>query len=458
MKTVAIVGGGIAGLSVAEALERSDLPAKVIVLEAASEPGGKIVTRVEDGFVVETGPHGFLDKEPKALALVERLGLTSQMIKANDASANRFIFRAGRLRKLPGSPPAFLRSDILPLLGKLRIALEPFIPRYSGGGEESIWDFARRRLGRMAADVMVDAFVTGIYGGDPKRLSASAAFPRLIELETQFGSLIRAQIALAKQRRAAGQEAGATGAPGGSLHSFDRGLGTLTSALAARVDVRCDHRIERLERTDDRFRLVGSGEDVEADAVIITTPVDATAKLTAPLAEEQTSTILEIPYVPVAVVVHGYRAEDIGQPLDGFGFLCPGGEGRAILGSIWASTVFDGHAPDGSVMLRTMLGGARRPEAAEGSDEELLERARNELIAVMGLAPDARPTFGRVIKWSAGIPQYVHGHASRVAAADEIEARVPGVFLGGNAFRGVSMIQCIADADRVADRVLAHLG
>lgn len=457
MKTVAVVGGGIAGLSVAEALARREPSIQAIVLEAAGEPGGKIISRREDGFVVETGPHGFLDKEPKALQMVERLQLTGSMIRANEASANRYIVRGGKLRKVPSSPPGFITSDILPLWAKLRIALEPFIRAKRSADEESIWAFARRRLGRAAADVLVDAFVTGIYGGDPKRLSAQAAFPRLIELENKYGGLIRAQIAIAKERKAAGREAGATGAPAGTLHSFEAGLGTLTQALAAKLDVRCDHGVERITTADGRYRVEGAGAAVGADAVVVTTPAFTTADLLAPMVDDAVGKLREIAYVPVAVVVHGYRADDVGHALAGFGFLCPGGEGRAILGSIWASTVFAGHAPDGTVMLRTMLGGARNPGAAAGTDDEILARARDELVALMGLSADARPVFERVMRWPEGIPQYEHGHAGRVAAADAIEDRLPGVFLGGNALRGVAMIQCIADGDRVCDRVLAHL-
>ena len=458
MKTVAIVGGGITGLSTAEAITRAAGDVRAIVLEAADRPGGKITTQTEDGFVVEAGPHGFLDKEPAAMALVERVGLGSALVKANEASARRYIVRAGQLRLLPMSPPAFLFSSVLPFAARMRVLKEPWAAGPPDGVEETVWDFAARRLGPTAADVMVDAFVTGIYGGDPKRLSLTAAFPRLAELEREYGSLIRAQIAIAKLRKAEGKAAGA-GGPAGTLHSFRAGLGTLADALADRVDVRCGFRAERLVRADGGgFTVEGTGDSIDADAVVVTVPAYETARLLGPMASEEVQPLLQIPYVPIAVVVQGFSADEVGHALDGFGFLVPDGEAREILGSIWASTVFAGHAPDGRVMLRTLLGGARRPEMAEGDDETLSERARRELVALMGISDRARPVFEKIVRWPRAIPQYEVGHAARVEAAAKIAAAVPGIFVGGNAFCGVAMIQCIAAAGGIADSVVRWLG
>ncbi len=468
-RRVVILGGGVSGLASAEAVARhaeaAGTPTRVLVLEAEPVPGGKVRSAKEAGFVVETGPHGFLDKEPKMFALIDRLGLRDRLVSANTHSARRFILRGGRLREVPMSPPSFLTSDILPWTGKLRLLFEPFMPGPSVE-EESVRQFAARRIGPQAADVLVDAMVTGIYGGDPNRLGLRAAFPRMFELERDHGSLVRAQFAVAKERkRQRALDSGAlvpaqagAGAPTGTLHSFRDGLSTLTDALAARTEVRCDVRAEQIERFGPGWRVKTTDGAIEADAVISTVPSFVAAPLFAAHAPADAAQIEGIPYVPCSVVVQAFRKDQVRRSVDGFGFLVPGGERRDVLGTIWASTVFPDHAPDGTVMFRSMLGGARRPELGAASREELAKRARLELEDLMGLDPNAEPLLERVIPWPKAIPQYDVGHHRRVEAADRIEAALPGCFMGGNAFRGVAVLACVADADRMGERVVAYLG
>ncbi|MBK8010863.1 MAG: protoporphyrinogen oxidase [Deltaproteobacteria bacterium] len=462
-RTVAIVGGGISGLAVAEAIERlgaaDGIPIRTIVLEREAAPGGKIKTQRVDGFVVETGPHGFLDKEPVVFELIDRLGLTSALVTADASSARRYIVRGGCLRALPSSPPKFLVSGVLPAHQRFRVLLEPWVRQRAADAtdDESVFDFASRRIGRGAAEVLVDAMVTGIFGGDPKALSLRSAFPRMMELEATYGSLIRAQISITKaRRRAGGTKAGVNPAMGGGLNSFRMGLGTLTDALAARTHVRVGFDAAEIQVP---FCVRGQGTEVRADAVVLATPADVMSGLLEPIAPDVAEIIKEIPYAPVSVVVHAFRRADLPSTvvLDGFGFLIPHHEGREILGTIWASTVFPDHAPEGMVMLRTMVGGARRPELMALDDAEMLERVRAELVKIMRIPPDTKPVFERVLRWPVAIPQYTIGHASRVDAMDRLEARIPGLFATGNAFRGVAMIACIVDAQRVAERVVRHV-
>lgn len=472
-RRVAIVGGGITGLSVAEAVTRkaeaAGAPVEAIVLEAEDVPGGKIRSFTRDGFVIETGPHGFLDKEPEMFGLIDRMGLGQDMLRANDAAAKRFIVRAGKLRQLPSKPPQFVTSDILPLSGKLRVLWEPFA-RGRPEGEESVWNFAARRIGPQAADVLVDAMVTGIYGGDPKQLSLPSAFPRMAELESKYGGLFKAQLAIAKEKKKAlpattdpdapPPPKSAPGAPTGTLHSFRHGLGQLTSTLADRATVRTGFRAAGLDRAAafDMLRVRGTDDAVEADAVVLTTPAFTSAELLGPHLPEVATAFEAVPYAPISVVVQGFRTTDVGGPLDGFGFLAPHGESRRILGSIWASSVFPEHVPEGMVMFRSMLGGSRNPKEALGSEAELLMAAKAELVAFGCVPETATPVVQEVVPWKRGIPQYTMGHAERVAAADAVEAAMPGVFVGGNGFRGVAMLTCVADAQRIADRVVSYLG
>jgi oxygen-dependent protoporphyrinogen oxidase len=458
-RTIAIVGGGVSGLAAAETVVRSSeaagAPIRPIVLEADSSPGGKIKSARHEGFVVETGPHGFLDKEPAVFELIDRLGIRASLIRANDAAERRFIVRAGRLRELPGSPAKFLVSDILPFMARMRVLGEPF-SRSRPDREESIWEFAARRIGPGAADILVDAMVTGIFGGDPKKLSLASAFPRMFELESQYGSLVRAQLAIAKEKKRAGAKAGTAGAPTGTLHSFKEGLGEIVGALASRVEVRTGFSASRIRVDGQSFVIEGSGEPVSADAVILTVPADTVRTLLAEHSESNAEEIGKIPYAAVSVVVQCFKPEDL-EISSGFGFLAPHCESRKIMGTIFASSVFPAHAPEGTVMLRTMLGGARAPELAEGDDETLFSRARAELSALIGLNAAATPIFQRAIRWPSAIPQYTLGHASRVAAADAIEKQIPGLYMAGNAFRGIAMIASIADAQKVAQRSVEHL-
>jgi oxygen-dependent protoporphyrinogen oxidase len=246
------------------------------------------------------------------------------------------------------------------------------------------------------------------------------------------------------------------GGPRGTLHSFDRGLGVLIEALASKAEVRTSASVQRLERTPKGYRLsFASGEPLEADEVVLSVPTYEMARLLRPLAGDAAGALEGVAYPPVVVVVQAFDRADVPRTHDGFGFLAPNVEGRQVLGSIWASTVFEGHAPSGTVMLRTLLGGVRRAELALGDDETLLGRARAELEALVGIPRRAVPRAQKVIRWDRAIPQYDVGHLGRIRAADELEQRFPGLYLSGNGLRGVSMVQCVTAAGALSARILA---
>ncbi len=467
-RKIVIVGGGISGLGVAEALQYRAKDAgetiEPIVLEGESVAGGKIRSVRQQGIVVETGPHGFLSKEPKMWSLIDRLGLNHQVIEADNSSARRFIVRKGALRELPTSPPKFLTSDILSLSGRLRVLLEPWASERPSS-EESVWQFATRRIGKQAADVLIDAMVTGIYGGDPKLLSLKSAFPRMFELESDYGSLIRAQMSLAKERKQLAAKAGeepedapAGGAPTGSLHSFKDGLGTITEALAATTEVRTQASVHRLERRGHNYLIhYGDGQTIEADGVVLAVPSFVASKLLACSFETQADKLKSIEYAPIAVVVQVFRREQVMRDTKGFGFLAPHLEKRQILGTIWASSVFPEHSPSDLVMFRSMVGGARSRDLVDRSEQELLQLTQQELKELVGLADDAQPVIHQVLKWQKGIPQYNLGHQKVVDAADSIQKSWPGIYLTGNGLRGVSMLNCVKEADDLAEKVLGKL-
>ena len=442
----AIVGGGIAGLAAAVWLEHDHGVRDLVVLEASEHPGGKVATQWRDGCCIELGPQGFLDSAPDTLELAEAAGLGAEIVRTDDPFADRFIVRAGRPRRVPSSPLAFLLSDVLPVPARLRVLLEPFARRHSGG-DETVRAFAARRIGPVAADVLVDAMVTGVFAGDPARLSLAATFPRMAAMEAEHGSLTRAMLA---RRRGGGGPAG----PAGVLTTFRAGMAALPGAIARQLGerLRTGSPVERIERErDGGFRLRLPDGELGAERLLLATPAAATARLLRGPAPEAVPALEGMETAPVAVVVTAYRNPGaFGRPVSGFGVLAPGGEGLGILGTLYCHSIFPGQAPDGWILLRTMLGGARQPDAVALDDAALIRRTRRALAAVLGADPEPDSTW--VVRHREAIAQYAVGHIGRVARA-ETAARDAGIELAGSAYRGVSVNDCIRTAREAARRL-----
>jgi oxygen-dependent protoporphyrinogen oxidase len=446
MHDLVILGGGISGLALAHFAGREGI-SDVVVLEARTRAGGKVQTEWSDGYCCEWGPQGFLDNVPETLELADQLGLSGALVRADDAAGDRFIMRGGRLRRLPLSPPAFLCSDVLSLRGRLRVLLEPF-PGRGPEDDESVFQFASRRIGREAAEVLVDAMVTGVYAGDPARLSLSATFPKMREMERRHGSLVKAMIA----RRRAGGSGGPAG-PGGALTTFRLGMQQLTDALASGLGsrLRLGADVGAIARHPDAFSIeLEDGERVQARRVAVALPPQVAASVLQPLlAPAALAGLTEIPAVRIAVVMTGYRSSSpFARPARGFGFLVAGRERRQILGTIYCSSTFPGQAPPAHTLLRTLLGGARNGEILDRSDDELLAVVRRELDLALG--GDPAPDFVRVVRHEYGIPQYTLGHPTRLRRIAEAVRQVPGLVVLGNGYRGVAVNACVAEARSVA--------
>lgn len=446
MKRIAIIGAGIAGLATAHELLRQGARERgtdIVVLERASRPGGNIRTELVDGYLCEWGPNGFLDNAPATLALVEQLGLTPRLHVSDDAARRRFLYRNGRLHLLPSSPMGFVTSGLLSARGKLRVAAEPFAGARPEG-DETIHAFASRRIGREAADVLIDAMVSGVFGGDARALSLRACFPRMWEMETEHGGLVKAF--LAKRRSGRIRKADGVGAPLGRLTSFLGGTEELVQRLAAALGgaLRLSCPVRAVSR-NGRFRIDIDGQaSIEADAVVMAAGATVGADLIGGIDGALAADLRTIPSAPMVVVCLGYRTEDLPAPLDGFGFLVPRGEGQRLLGALWDSSVYPGRAPEGRALIRVMLGGAHDPAAIRLDDDAALRVAREGLGAVMGL--QAAPVFVQVFRHYAGIPQYTVGHLDRLARIESGLARHPGLAVAGNAYRGVSINNCVAEA------------
>jgi protoporphyrinogen/coproporphyrinogen III oxidase len=456
MIRIVIVGGGISGLTLAYRLEQRLPAAEVVVLEQQPRLGGKIDTLQRDGFRVEAGPNGFLDTNPATLDLCRELGLGDRLTAASDAAGrNRFLLVNGRLRLLPGSMWSFLGSGVLSWRGKFNLLAERFRPPRRDDADESIDAFVRRRAGSEVAETLADAFVTGIYAGDPTLLSVRAAFPRLVRMEREHGSVRNGFVAAARKRRS---EAAAQGQPpgrAGRMWSFREGLSLLIETLCSRLrtpPVRgvAVQSVRRSQEGDWQVRAEG-GDAWTADAVALTCPAYQQAALLADEDAELAAKIDGIAYNRVAVVALGYRLADMPMSLEGFGYLSPQRERRDVLGVQWCSSIFPDRSPAGTVLLRAMCGGWNRPEIVDWDDDRLLTAVRGELRQSMGV--DAAPVFHQVVRWDKAIPQYHLGHLERVAWVEERAARHPGLFLGGNAYRGVALNDCVEQAGVTAERM-----
>jgi protoporphyrinogen/coproporphyrinogen III oxidase len=449
---VAVVGGGISGLSAAFRLRQAG--AEVVVLEADTRSGGKIRSEpVEGGWLVEHGPNGFLDSRTQVLDLAKDVGLEARITPADDKAKRRYLFIGGRLRAAPAGPLSFMTSDLLTVAGRARMMAEPFVKAKRDGVDESVYDFASRRIGKQGAERLVDPMVSGIYAGDVTRLSLQAAFPRLHRLEQEHGGLVRGMMALMKAKKA---DTSAAAGPAGTLTSFPGGLSEFVRALDAKL-AGCVHTgrpVTAVERAGERWRVVaGGGDPVLADAVVLSTPTAAIARLVGPLAAAAIDPLEAIRYAPAAVVALGFDPKKLPRPLDGFGFLVPSGERRRVLGVLWSSAIFPSRAPTGQALLRCIVGGSRQPELLDLDDDELVGVVTAELgITMGGAVPD--PTFKRVVRWPAGIPQYELGHLDRVAAAQAAVAPLKGIHLAGNGLFGVSLADCVARGDALPALVL----
>lgn len=446
-RRVAVVGGGIAGLALAHRLgDRAD----VTLFESRSHAGGHATTVREDGYLVEAGPNGFLDRNPGPAALAAELGLADEVIEARPAARRRFVLRHGRLHRAPDSPPTLLASGVLSPLGKLRLLLEPWARARPEDVEETVHEFATRRIGGEAADALVDAAVAGISAGDSRTLSLPAAFPLMDRMEREHGGLLRA---LAARRRAG------VGPP--RLLAFRGGMAQLVDALAASLGprLRTGATVERVVRQASpgpaTWRLdLADGTAHLADHVVFAAPAGRVAPILRDADAELARLLAETPFAGVAVVALAYRAADLPRPLDGYGYLVARGEGLATLGVVWESSLFEGRAPAGQVLLRVMMGGARTPSVAGLDDAERIALARRELRPVLGItAPPARTwTF----HWPGAIAQYVRGHRERVARTRAAVARHAGLSLCGTSYDGISFGAAIdagrAHADTLAGR------
>jgi len=457
---VIIVGAGIAGLATGfalrrEAARRADA-LDLTLLEAGPRPGGRIRTTHEDGYRIEWAANGIQGVDGAAWRLADALGLADERVLARDDAARRYILQGGHLHRLPMSPLALFGFGGLSERSRIRVAAEPLFAR-RGTREESVHDFAARHIGQEAARVLIGSAVRGIFAGDARRLSVDAAFPVMRAMEREHRSLLFAMMRGTKRGGSgAGGPRGPRGTPTGrALWSLERGLGSLVDALAATLgpSVRLNApllSIARLEFGGYMLHLA-SGERLQADAVVLATPARAAAALLRDLDVEIARKIATIESAGLAVAALAFRPEAFRKPPDGYGYLVAPDEKVEILGALFETNLFPGRAPEGRTLVRVMIGGSERPDLITRSDADLIGLAMKALDRTHGLATGPEQTW--VIRQESAIPQYAVGHVGLMAELEQRLGALPGLFLTGNGYRGVSVGALLEDAERVAARV-----
>ncbi len=447
---IAIIGGGITGLSAAFTLQKLGVPFRLI--EAERFLGGVIRTETRDGFLIEGGPDSMLAQKPEGLALARELGLGDRLLPTNREQRAVYVLHRGRLHPLPDGMALavptkvgpFLRSGLFSWPGKLRMGLDLVIPPRGGDGDESIARFLRRRFGQQAVDRLGEPLLAGIHSGDPERLSLLATFPRFRAMEREHGSLVRAMWKRPHPQPPQGE------APASAFYSLRCGLREMLDALVLRLPPETlwtRLTVRRLTRENGSYLLsLDRGEQLQAERVIVAAPGPRIAPALEPVAPEAARVLAAIPFASTATVALGYRREDVAHPLNGYGLVVAARERKRTTALSFVSTKFPHRAPAGHVLLRAFLGGARDGDVLALSDAEMVATVEREMAPALGLR--GAPVMTRVFRWPGGTPQLEVGHLERMAAAEG--ALPPGLFLSGAGIRSTGIPDSVADGTQAA--------
>ncbi len=468
---VIVVGGGISGLAAAHRLfelsRERGIRLEILLLEASQRLGGSISTERTDGFLVESGPDSFISEKPWALRLCERLGITSRLVPLQATRQNLYVVHKGSLHPLPEGFILMAPTRMWPLIvsslfswaGKLRMALEIFLPRRSAEGDESLASFVRRRFGSEVLERVAQPLIGGIYASDPEELSVAATMPRFLDMERSRRSVIWATWLEKRRRSHVRREE--SGVRWSLFVSLVDGMQELVDVLASKLPAGAAHlgiKVVRLARDSAKRTWIVStekGEEFKANGVILAAPAYAAAKSLSSLAPALAEELKAIPYTSAATVTLAYRCEDIPNGLHGFGLVAPASEGRKIIACSFSSVKYPGRAPAGYELIRAFVGGALQPLLFGQSDHDMETDVRKELEALLGI--QAPPLFCRIHRHPHSMPQYLVGHLDRVRRIEAQLVHLPGLALAGNAYRGVGIPDCVHSGEEAAEALLNDL-
>ena len=441
---VAIIGGGISGLTLAWYLLKKDSSLDVSIYEGMLRPGGKIFTDSVGGYLLESGVNGFLDNRPMTIELARDLGLSP--LRSSDSARRRFIYSGGMLRKLPESPISFLKSDLMTIKGKARLAFEYFTPK-SIVEDETLSEFATRRLGQEAYEKLIEPMALGIYAGDGQKLSLRSCFPKIYNLETNYGGLIKGMLKMKKS--GAG--------PGGILTSFYSGMQVLVESLTERLNgkINISHNASSIEKNGDIGYTINfeNNKSINTDVLVMAAPAHNAAQIFRGFDLNISEELVKIPYPYLVVIATAFHKDNVRHDLNGFGYLIPTKEGRRILGSLWDSSIFPDRSPKDSILIRSMLGGAKTGgDIAQMGDLEIKELVLNELSDIIGLKGE--PDLVKIYRHERAMPQYNIGHLVILERLNALVSKYNGLYLHGNAYKGIGVNDCIENSYNLAERIL----
>ncbi len=456
MNSIAVIGGGITGLTTAFRLRAQKLP--VDLYESDVRVGGVIQSIRRDGYLAEFGPNTVLETSPKIRELIADAGLTERRMYSDPKAENRYLVRGGQTVRLPSSASAFLKTPLFSGPAKLRLLWEPFVRRTPPGLEESVAQFVRRRIGQEFLDYAINPLIAGVYAGDPARLSVQHAFPKLYALEQRYGSLILGQFLGARERKRRAE----VSKQNAKKVSFDEGLEVLTDTLGRRLGdaVHLNAPVVGIRQDSAGWtvttRVNGVERDQEHACVIYTGPAYRLPGIRWQTSERiDPAPMSQIQYPPVASVVLGFKRADVSHPLDGFGMLIPEVERLNILGALFSSSLFPNRAPEGHVTITSYVGGTRAPDLARRKPDELVELTCRDLRKLLGVS--GKPTFQHCFLFPRAIPQYEVGFGKFRELMKEMETKAAGLFLAGNYRDGISLADSIVSGFNAAERVAAYL-
>lgn len=436
-----IIGGGITGLSAAWEAQKTLAPGQITLLESSPRWGGKIVTETiqlgEARFIVDGGPESFLTRKPEVWELANELGLLEEVTDPGSETRHIYVLDGGRPAAVPLTPGLFISSRLLSTPGKLRLLAEPFIPPRRDPGDESLADFANRRLGVEAQEKMLGPILAGIYNTDPARQSVLATSPIMREMEAEAGSLVAAAI-----QRIFHKKASANGAPKPPRFiAFKHGAQTLVDALVKNlpINLRLKAPVRKISKTTGGYAVhLQDGSQLRASHILVTTPANAAANMLAGEFEQVATKLSAIRHTNIGTISLVYKKQDIPENPRIHGLMIPRREKRAIDAITFTSLKMPERGAEGYVLLRVFLGGAR-PEMVTGDKSTLLNEVRRELGNLLGIT--AEPLAETTFRWPESFPQADVGHLDRVA---EVESLLPpGLALTGSSYRGIGVPDCI---------------